>query len=105
MHQLGRPFLARIDGAQWPEVQAFTASGLDEQVVTRLLGRDALHRARKQGLELAQNAVSFRLIRVVLPRGQEEILVTSLLDAPLYPAAEFAALYHQCWGVAPYAPT
>ena len=31
----GRHFLARIDGAQWPEVQAFAASGLVEQVVTR----------------------------------------------------------------------
>jgi hypothetical protein len=99
MHQLGRPFLARIDGAQWLEVQAFTASDLSEQVITRSLGRDALHRARKQGLELSQNEVSFRLIRVLLPSGQEEILVTSLLDAQLYPATEFAALYHQRWGI------
>jgi hypothetical protein len=99
MHQLDRPFLARIDGAQWPEVQAFTVSGLTEQVVSRPLGRDALHRARKQGLELTQHEVSFRLIRVLLPSGQVEILATSLLDAQLYPATEFAALYHQRWGI------
>ena len=36
---------------------------------------------------------------MLLPSGQEEILVTSLLDAQLYPAAEFAALYHQRWGI------
>ena len=84
LHQLGRPF---------------TASGLDEQVVTRPLGRDALHRARKQGLELTRHEVSFRLIRVLLPSGQEEILATSLLDVQLYPATGFAALYHQRWGI------
>lgn len=99
MRQLGRPFLTRIDGAQWPEVQAFTTSGLYEQVVTRPLGRDARHRTRKQGLEPATEDISFRLIRVVLPSGQEEILATSLLDAELYPAVEFAALYHQRWGI------
>lgn len=96
---LGRPFLARIDGAQWPGVQAFTASGLAELVVTRPLGRDARHRARKQGLEPAAEDISFRLVRVALPSGQEEILATSLLAAALYPAAEFAALYHQRWGI------
>jgi hypothetical protein len=90
---------ARIAGVQWPAVQAFTASGLDEQVVTRPLGRDALHRARQQGLELTRHEVSFRLIRVLLPSGQEEILATSLLDVQLYPATGFAALYHQRWGI------
>ena len=64
----GRHFLARIDGAQWPEVQAFAASGLVEQVVTR-------------------------------PGGGVEILATSLLDAEACPAAGFAEVCHERWGI------
>ena len=95
----GRHFLARIDGAQWPEVQAFAASGLVEQVVTRPVGRDARRHARALGVELLHKDIRFRLVRVELPGGGVEILATSLLDAEAYPAAGFAEVYHERWGI------
>jgi hypothetical protein len=36
---------------------------------------------------------------VVLPNGRIEILATSLTDAIAFPAAEFAELYHERWGI------
>ena len=40
-----------------------------------------------------------RLIRNIAPNGQIRVLMTNLLDAQSYPAAQFSALYHQRWRV------
>ena len=92
-------FLARIDGSQWPEVQAFADSNLLEHIVTRPVGRDTRRAARTLGIEGLPDEIAFRLIRVRLASGSEEILATSLLDAEAYPAADFPALYHARWGI------
>lgn len=97
--QRQRHFLARIDGGQWPEVQAFADGNLSEHIVTRPLGRDSRRSARALGVEGLPEEIAFRLIRVRLPNGSEEILATSLLDNETYPAADFAALYHARWGI------
>lgn len=99
LQQQGRHFLVRIDGGQWPEVGAFADSGLLEQTVTRPVGRDTRRCARTLGVDGLPDTVSFRLIRVSLPNGSEEILATSLLDAKSYPTGDFAELYHARWGV------
>nr|WP_247672750.1 IS4 family transposase [Aquimarina sp. MMG016] len=43
--------------------------------------------------------IKLRLVRVELPKGQVEILMTSLLDAKKYPNASFKELYRKRWGV------
>ena len=40
-----------------------------------------------------------RLVRVELPKGQTEILITSLLDSKEYPSSIFKELYNERWGV------
>lgn len=97
LQQQGRHFLARIDGGQWAEVQEFADSGLPEQVFTRPVGRDTRRAARTLGVDGLPDTVSFRLVRVALPNGDEEILATSLLDAETY--ADFAELYHARWSI------
>ena len=42
---------------------------------------------------------SLRLVRVDLPSGEREILVSSLTDLEAYPTSLFADLYFQRWGV------
>lgn len=99
LEQRQRPFLARIDGAQWPEVQSFAAAGLTEQIIVRPVGRDSRRTARLQGFEGLPDEITFRLIRVRLLNGSEELLATSLLDPEAYPAAEFAELYQARWAI------
>ena len=94
-----RPFLARIDGGQWAEVTAFAGSGLGDQVITRAVGRDTRRAARAVGVDNLPDTVTFRLIRVRLENGSEQILATSLLDTENYPAADFAGLYHARWSI------
>ena len=43
------------------------------------------------------SAIPVRLIRVLLPTGEVEILMTSLLNREDHPAEAFATLYHLRW--------
>lgn len=40
-----------------------------------------------------------RMIKVFLPSGEVEVLITNLLDKTQYPESEFSALYFKRWGV------
>ena len=99
LQQQGRHFLARIDGGQWPEVEAFAKSGLMEQIVTRPVGRDTRRSARALAVESLPDQTTFRLVRVCLPNDKEQLLATSLADGETYPATDFAELYHARWGI------
>lgn len=44
-------------------------------------------------------SIKVRLIRVDLPSGEVEILMTSLLDSKIYPAKMFKDLYFLRWGI------
>lgn len=97
--QQNRHFLARIDGATWPEVQAFAQGDAAEQTVTRPVTPGSRRSARDLGVGGLPETVTYRLIRVRLTNGKQYVLATSLLDSDRYPAADFAELYHQRWGI------
>ena len=99
LQQLQRHFLARMDGTQWPEVKALLRSSQTETVFTRKVSDHARRKAKAAGFELAATTLTVRLIKVVLPSGQIEVLATSLLDDMAYPASDFASLYHERWGL------
>jgi IS4 transposase len=40
-----------------------------------------------------------RLVRIVTPNGRIYVVMTSLLDGPVYPAADFTGLYHSRWRI------
>lgn len=73
LQQRGLPFLARLDGTQWPCVDDFLRSGQDDTVVTLQVPAQA----RKQAAEAGQ----------------------TLTDAERYPAAACADLYHARWTI------
>lgn len=96
LQQRQRHFCMRVE-TSWSVVQAFLRSGQSEAVVTMKPG--SVHRAEfiARGVPLAP--LRLRLVRVILPTGQIEVLVSSLLDQAAYPAADFAALYHSRWRI------
>lgn len=72
-------------------MKAFPSQRRPEAVVTL----PAPNRHDAADYELERAPVKVRLIRVVTPEGLIRVLVTSLLDANQWHAAEFGALYHQ----------
>ncbi len=96
LQQRGLPFLARLDGTQWPCVGDFLRSGQDDTVVTRRVGAEAQRQAAAAGQTLTHKTLTFRLLKVVQPNGTVEVLATSLTT---YSAAAFADIYHARWTI------
>jgi hypothetical protein len=93
----GRDFVVRCSGASFvPARQMLKGEGPDSQLtmLTPCTGQVSAVRAR--GLSMA---IPVRFVRVRLPTGEFEVLVTSLLDEATYPTAGFLELYGLRWGV------
>jgi hypothetical protein len=86
---------ARVAPDTWSVVGDFLTAGRDDAVVTLIPHGEAQAACRSRGLPTT--AIPVRLIRVLLPTGEVEILMTSLLDRDDHPAEEFATLYHLRW--------
>jgi len=76
--------------------QMLQGLGADSQVVdlTPSFGQ----RLGLAGLGLP-SVLRVRFVRVTLPNGEFEVLVTNLLDERLFPTSSFGRLYHLRWGV------
>jgi len=86
---------ARASLKSWSVISAFVASGHTQAIVTLTAHADARRECQDRGLSVA--AIHVRLVRVVLPDGTVEVLMTSLLDIEEYPHEEFQGLYHMRW--------
>lgn len=74
----------------------FIGTGADSIAVTVPVPPD-INRSRSVALSLPKD-ISVRFIRVILPTGEIEVLMTSLLNEDTYPTASFQELYWQRWG-------
>lgn len=88
-------FCMRIDNIGGAAVTTFLRSGAAEAIV--MLAPPSRRDASDYEIERAP--VKVRLVRVATPEGRVRVLVTNLLDALAWPAAGFAALYHQRWRI------
>jgi hypothetical protein len=89
-------FCIRCDIATgFKAVREFKRSGRHEQVVTL----PAPSRQDATDYECPATPTSVRLVRVVTPKGQIHVVMTSLLDLVAFPAEAFAQLYHSRWRI------
>jgi hypothetical protein len=70
--------------------------GGHSQVVWLYPPNGTMGAARQAGLP---EKIQVRFVSVLLPKGELEVLATSLLDEGAYPTQEFSWLYHQRWGI------
>jgi hypothetical protein len=100
MLQHRRAFCIRVDAMDLKAFETFTyRSDKLEEIVTVDVPAAAARKAAARGYPLECTTFQVRLIRVPLPGGKQEILVTSLLDSDAYPAPEFGDLYHRRWRI------
>jgi Transposase DDE domain len=99
LQQRGLPFLARMDGNQWPVVETFLQNDQAEAIVSVPVTAQSRRQANSVGQTLVPKSLKLRLIKVLLPSGQIEVLATSLLDSTHFPAEAFAELYHARWSI------
>ncbi|WP_281269167.1 IS4 family transposase [Thiocapsa rosea] len=92
-----RHFCVRVPRAFCTEVEAFAAGGARSAVIELTPCDEA--RRQCQAFGLPTEALRLRLIRVHLKSGEEEFLITSLLDEEAFPTPLFKHLYHLRWGI------
>ncbi|NRB81904.1 MAG: IS4 family transposase [Saccharospirillaceae bacterium] len=78
-------------------IKTFLASGNMSETIAFPCTEKSLRRCRKDGL--STESIDLRLVRVDLPTGTTEILITSLVDETKFPTSIFADLYCQRWDV------
>ncbi len=94
--QQQRAFCIRVKLDYSSQVSDFVRSGLESAVITC---QPQMHHAGFTEHKLPLTPFRLRLVRVVLPSGQIEVLATSLLDEVQYPASVFGQLYQQRWRI------
>lgn len=88
-------FSMRVDALGFAAVKTFLRSGLSEQIVS-IAPSDA---PDCRDYACLRTATPVRLVRVVAPNARLRVVMTSLPDNTVYPAADLAALYHARWRV------
>ncbi len=92
----GFHFLMRVSTGFYPQIVGTAAS---HETVTLQLSAAQARELQQQGVNVAAGtAISLRVLKVVLPSGQMENLVTDLTPMEL-PAEQGSALYFQRWGI------
>jgi len=95
----GRRFVIRAKESQ-KFIAAFIESGTRSQEVTMFPSYDAIIELKKSGyIVTTKTALKVRLVRVDLPNGITEVLITDLLEDDGYGVAIFKDLYFMRWGV------
>lgn len=90
-------FCARLDGTNWDIAKEFIKSKKREKEFVLSPSADAIKTCKSY--RLSTDPMTLRLVRVDLPSGEVEVLITSLIDSVAFPVSLFASLYHLRWPV------
>jgi len=90
-------FCARVPVSNWNAAKALVASQGTDCIVEIEPGNELRKKYKEQGI--TWKPIQVRFVRVKLKSGEDEVLVTSLLDTVQIPHEEFKQLYHLRWGV------
>lgn len=99
MQQQGIEFLFRCKHTFSKQVKSFYESGKQEEIIEI---KSKQHKSFKDLPYQPETTIKVRMIRIVLPSGEIEILMTSLLDAEKYLYEDFEQLYFLRWKVETY---
>lgn len=89
-------YLIRVKTSHSKIVQCFVDSG-EKSIVTEIFPQE---KHSFIGKDYNKNSpLKVRLVRVDLPSGEVEVLMTSLLDSEKYPTKIFKELYFMRWGI------
>jgi hypothetical protein len=94
--QKGVDVLIRTKTTWNEQIASFAASGLYSQQIELKPGKNKSLQGKAYA---AATSIAIRLVRVDLPSGETEILMSTLLDEHLYPVKIFKQLYHYRWGI------
>lgn len=81
-------------------VEGFVANGKKEQIITERLSYKSRKVLQSLGFSATfETLITYRLIRAILPNGEVEVLLTTLLGTKRFKHAYFAEIYNKRWGI------
>ena len=92
----GIDFVCRCSKTAFKVVEEFLASDAKDRIITLTPCDDIRREVAEKGLP---SSIQIRLVKVVLPNGEIEVLATSLLDKKKHPRSDFKNLYNMRWGI------
>jgi len=92
-------FCMRIKTSGWRNIRLFLDSNKDEDIQEFVPVSKSKTIKKLKELGFSIKGVKLRMIRVNLPGGESEVLITSLLDSTKYSSRLFKDLYFLRWGV------
>lgn len=92
-------YCARVQSNVFPLVDKFAATGELETIIELRLDEHKAYRAKRKGINMSEEPLKVRLIRVELPNNEVEILMTSLLDSERFKHEVFKSLYFLRWPI------
>lgn len=96
----GSHCLVRLLVDQSHVVKDFLASKKRQIIVCETLNIRSKRTLKALGIPYdTRTTFQYRLIRLELPTGETEVLLTTLTDQKKYPYKDFGGLYHRRWGV------
>lgn len=93
----GSNFCARVNSYSWDGARNLSSSSDKEKIIDIYPSKKSITKCNKLGI--SKEPIRVRFIKITLNTGEEEILITSLIDRELYPYEEFADLYYERWFV------
>ena len=91
----GIEFVCRCSKTAFGVVEEFLASDAKDRIVTLVPCDDIRREVAEKSLP---SSIQIRLVKVVLPTGEIEVLATSLIDKKKHPRSDFKSLYNMRWG-------
>lgn len=98
MHKhLKRDFCMRASTTFSPSIEQFVASDSIDALIE--FSATPKGKVRCNEKKLSTDSIQLRALKIVLSTGEVEVLLTTLIDAQLYPHEEFHDLYGRRWGI------
>jgi Transposase DDE domain len=99
-HYFGSNCVVRLPLGFSKTVKAFLSVGKNQQIITEPLQIKAQQTLQNLGIEVpVQATITYWLIRITLPDGTPEVLLTTLIDKKRFHWPHFGEIYRQRWGI------
>ncbi len=95
-----RHFLMRCKTTFSNEVKKFVASNQNDIITTIYPSLESIERLREHGYIVTQRTgIKIRMVKVILPDGEIEVLLTNLYDDKIFTVKKLSGLYFMRWKI------
>lgn len=95
-----RHFLMRCKTTFSNEVKSFVAGNLTDVITTIYPSLESIERLREHGyIVTLKTGIKIRMVKVVLPDGEIEVLLTNLYDDKIFTVKKLSRLYFMRWKI------